>query len=253
MQSEDEFQSYWGFDKLGNIFETNANSGECYPSRTYQAPSRVNWQERGMVTAVKNQQRCGSCWAFATNAALESAYLRHHKAPVNLSEQQLVDCAVHPKDGCEGGNAFLAYRYIKTHGVTTTAHYHYTGTYQGCRTNLPRVAQIRGRCIRGQNFYSFTLLPETLSDDDIKRAVAHFGPVTVCLNASRLKNYKSGYFDDSACSTHINHMVLLVGYDHRGWILKNSWGLHWGDNGYFRLVTGKNMCGINFEISYPLV
>lgn len=86
-------------------------------------------------------------------------------------------------------------------------------------------------------------------------ALVFFGPLYITLNADTLgsRNYRSGVFNDPSCSTSINHAVTLVGYTPDAWIIKNSWGNGWGESGYFRLARGRNMCGINTEIAYPII
>ena len=94
---------------------------------------------------------------------------------------------------------------------------------------------------------------EELTDENIQQALVNYGPLYITVNANPLsRNYRSGVLDDPNCSTQINHAVLLVGYTDDAWIIKNSWGPNWGENGYFRLARGKNMCGVNTEIAYPV-
>lgn len=87
--------------------------------------------------------------------------------------------------------------------------------------------------------------------------LASVGPISVALNADKIKLYKSGVFDDSSCGTLLNHGVLAVGYaslhSKDYWILKNSWGASWGEDGYMRISRNKKMCGIGSEQSYPLI
>jgi C1A family cysteine protease len=83
------------------------------------------------------------------------------------------------------------------------------------------------------------------------------GPVMGALNANHLQRYTSGVLNVANCPTGINHAIAIVGWgSHNGidyWIVKNSWGTGWGENGYFRIIRGKNMCGINGHYFYPLM
>ena len=256
-------EEYQNFMTDGEIVEHNETeidnkriAASCYTPATFHAPKSINWAAQGMVTPVRYQgTKCGSCWAFATVAALESAYLKTYKTRLDLSEQQLVDCSK-SYDGCGTGTTLLAYNYIQSVGIVSEKSYPYQGAYQYCKSWMyPVAARIKQFCIRGLNFYHQApgTVYERLTEKEIEKAVAYFGPITVCLNAELLAQYKGGVLDDERCSKQITHMVLLVGYTPYTWILKNSWGTHWGQKGYFQVARGKNMCNINFEISYPFV
>jgi cathepsin F len=90
---------------------------------------------------------------------------------------------------------------------------------------------------------------------NIQRDLIANGPVHVGLNANQLQYYTSGIFDSSDCPTDINHSVTIVGWGIKNgvnyWIIKNSWGKDWGENGYFRIKRGVNMCGIKHFYFFP--
>lgn len=99
----------------------------------------VDWRNTGIITPIKNQGQCGSCWAFAATAAHESYQIQNKNQPktINLSEQQLVDCAhesPYENNGCNGGYAVRALEYIKDYGQTTNASYPYQAVTQSCKT-----------------------------------------------------------------------------------------------------------------------
>ncbi len=83
------------------------------------------------------------------------------------------------------------------------------------------------------------------------------GPIVVYLYATGLFNYASGVYNPSNCPTNFNHAVALIGWGTQSgvnyWIAKNSWDKTWGENGYFRIIRDKNMCGINKKYSYPIL
>ena len=177
-------------------------------------------------SALCEPGQCSSCWAFAVAANLESAYLKTHRKRLDLSEQVLVDCAGPYNDSgeCSAGTSYMAFRYIYYNGVGSEEEYPYGAAYYGCPSPLPKwVAALRGYCIRGLNRYgpySNTVF-ERVTDAEMERAVAYFGPVSVCLNSDKLQHYKGGIFDEPNCPRKITHMVLLVGYTPTAWILKN--------------------------------
>lgn len=192
---------------------------------------------------------------FATIASIESAFLvkgRTTNRNLDLSEQQLVDCA--QSNGCSGGFSFRALEYAQKRGVASEQTWHYRGGDNRCPSSLSTIARISDYCVRSRYNYG-GLKTENLSDLDIQQALVKFGPMYIVLNADPLstRNYRGGVFSDIFCRPNPNHAVTLVGYTPDAWIIKNSWGANWGERGYFRLARGRNMCGINTEIAYPLI
>ncbi|KAM9133634.1 cathepsin W isoform 1-T1 [Pangshura tecta] len=204
-------------------------------------PPSCDWRKAGAVTAVKNQvgEKCGSCWAFAAVANIESLWNIHFHQPRNLSVQEVLDCSWCGA-GCGGGYVWDAFTTVlQRRGLTSEAVYPYTGRKETCRNVNEPAAYIQG----------FQTLPG--DEKEIAAHVATKGPITVTLNSAAMKHYKKGISQPLAksCSPeHVNHVVLLVGYGHvekrRYWVIKNSWGEGWGEKGYYRLYRGRNACGI---------
>lgn len=147
-------------------------------------------------------------------------------------------------------------QYIQRNGITTEYQYPYTATDNRCRSNsVKNVVSISNFCVRTRNRYGASFPTEYLSDSDIATALANFGPLYIVIDANPLiyRNYRSGILNDSSCTTRCNHAVTLVGYTPDAWIIKNSWGSNWGENGYFRVARGRNMCGVNTEIAFTLL
>ena len=199
----------------------------------------VDWRTKNVVTAIRNQGACGSCWAFGPTASHESYQVQFQGADIsiNLSEQQIVDCATQgPYDnhGCNGGYASRALGYIKDHGQTTEEKYPYKAVNQDC-------AQDSGE------WKSFGVA-EISGCSSIEKVLREH-PIAVRVDASNWHLYKNGIFDN--CSTHINHAVFMVGSSDDAWTIKNSWGRTWGEDGYIRLAKG-NTCNVCFGPSYAI-
>ena len=247
---------------------SNSNNTSNGTSSNNNLPESFDWRERSVVTPVRDQGECGSCWSFASLASLESALLIHQTNNSNsrnmsvdgldLSEQQLIQCAKFSGTGCNGGNAKIAFSYIQRRGVTTARYMPYRAQNGMCPffQQFPKMFHIDSYCIRSsQQYGGSNFEPEQLSDRDIQETLVKFGPLYIAVNADPLnsRNYRGGIMNDPSCNTDVNHAVTLVGYTNQSWIIKNSWGSEWGDDGYFELIRGKNMCGINTEIAWPLM
>ncbi|CAD6219061.1 unnamed protein product [Miscanthus lutarioriparius] len=206
-------------------------------------PEKKDWREDGIVSPVKNQGHCGSCWTFSTTGALEAAYTQATGEPISLSEQQLVDCGKPFNNfGCNGGLPSQAFEYIKYNGgLDTEESYPYKGVNGICNFKAENVG------VKVLDSVNITLGAE----DELKDAVALVRPVSVAFQViNGFRQYKSGVYTSDSCGTtpmDVNHAVLAVGYGIENgvpyWLIKNSWGADWGDEGHFKMEMGKNMCG----------
>lgn len=224
------------------------------PENIIEIPSKIDWRQHGAVTPVKDQKQCGSCWAFSATGALEGQHFRKTNRLVSLSEQNLVDCSHEQgNNGCEGGLMDNAFLYIKLNrGIDTESGYPYEAVDNECRYEPSDL---------GADDKGFVDIAEG-NEKQLKEAVATVGPVSVAIDASAssFQLYASGVYYEPNCSTeNLDHGVLAVGYgsDRRGgdyWLVKNSWGDSWGDEGYIKMSRNKkNNCGIATSASYPLV
>lgn len=202
-------------------------------------PSSFSWKDQGKMTGVRSQGTCGSCWAFATVAVYEANIKIHLGKTVDLSEQQVNSCD-NSSNGCSGG--WEAWDFIKkTGGLATESCYPYTGTDSYCKTDCPVSFPI-------DNFWNVTN-----SVDALKDAVYNHGAVwtSVCVD-SYFQNYSGGTFSNTSNSTN-NHAVVICGWDDsRGaWLMKNSWGTSWGENGYMWIKYNANGIGKYSSIGLP--
>ena len=207
-----------------------------------------DWRTKKVVSGVKNQGRCGSCWAFATISNLESLYAIKHKKLLTFSEQQLVDCD-NLDYSCNGGIMDNAFTWIKKNGgVEKAADYPYVAKKQTCKQNKSKnVVKVTG----------FEKLGYT-DEQKIKSYLVSHGPLAIAMNATPLQTYKSGILDKTKAQCNpsgLNHAVVLVGYGYdtkakkEYWIVRNSWGTNWGEKGYVRVALGKGVCGINTYVT----
>ena len=173
-----------------------------------------------------------------------------HGNLVELSEQNLLDCTY--GSSCNGGYYERAFNYVRdNNGIDTETSYRYKGREGYC--NYSR--RNKGASCKG---YSRV----TSEDEDaLKQTLGTVGPVAIAIDASQqsFKFYNGGIYDDEDCSSdNSNHAVLAIGYgqedDQEYWLIKNSWGERWGDNGYIRIKKdGDNFCGVASEPAYPVM
>ncbi|XP_054165168.1 uncharacterized protein LOC128962792 [Oppia nitens] len=220
-------------------------------------PVEWDWRKYGIVTPAKNQGLCGSCWSFVSVAALESHLMKVQiaegkfdpKKQLSLSEQNLIDCTTnYGNDGCNGGTSRNAFEYVnETKGLNTINDYPYTGKLNTCRYNKEKRVDIDIKDI---------VRITTGSDQELVSAIYTYGPVTVAIHVTNnFHNYSSGILDDPKCdANNINLSLLAIGYNPEYFILKNSWGTKWGENGFLRLSRSKvNNCGVSQQAYYPVL
>ncbi|XP_037471797.1 senescence-specific cysteine protease SAG39-like [Triticum dicoccoides] len=228
------------------------SSGFRYENLSLDAlPATVDWRAKGAVTPVKDQGQCGCCWAFSAVAATEGIVKLKTGKLISLSEQELVDCDVHGQDqGCEGGLMDDAFKFIiKNGGLTMESSYPYTAADGKCKAGSNSAATITG----------FEDVPAN-NEGALMKAVAN-QPVSVAVDGGDMTfQFYSGGVMTGSCGTDLDHGIATIGYGNTSdgtsyWLMKNSWGTTWGEDGYLRMekdiADKKGMCGLAMEPSYP--
>ena len=224
------------------------------------APDAFDWRDKDVVSGVKDQGSCGSCWAFSTVGNLEGLYALNKGVVKTFSEQFLVDCDT-LDSACNGGLMELSFEWLTDNGgFMYESDYPYTGRKQTCKQDKTKFVDMKVTGYTKLGDPSTTWSP--VDEDEVKEFLFETGPLAVALNANPLQTYTGGVLDltTARCNpSGMNHAVLLVGYGNDTktgldyWLVKNSWGKNWGESGYFRIARGKGTCGINQYITTATV
>ncbi|XP_063676100.1 pro-cathepsin H-like [Bolinopsis microptera] len=265
LETEGELQSHLGL----NMSDFTPSEAEISLQQTRpvnlmaaELPDFVDYTD--IMTEVKNQG-CGNCWAFGANAALEYQVNKDRKGEKKeLSEQQYTNC-VYNRDGCMGGWPGDCYRWSLKHQghLASAASYPNLGTYGSCSYEDKKNA------LSGWKFDEKDPVVYVQGDSNLKAAVAdrNIGVLVVAIAVtSDFFSYKVGLYSSKKCGANkvsVNHAVNVVGYgDDNGalyWIVRNSWGKQWGQNGYIKMRRSEdnkkfsNMCQISSYAHYPVI
>ena len=247
--------SAYEFDNMFKGFiMNNSKTSSCqeYVSYGNSVNKTLDWRDLNVVTPIKNQGQCGSCWSFSATGAMESAWAIYSGELLALSEQQLIDCSIKYGDlACSGGLMDNAFEYAIDNGMCSESDEPYIASYSKCN-----------EC---ESVAKFSYCVDVTKGNELHLKEAVFDtPISVAINANSktFQFYSSGIITPEDCTNELDHGVLLIGYGEeegkKYWLLKNSWGETWGEKGYFRLERfdseyTNGTCGIALQPSFPVV
>jgi cathepsin F len=254
----EEFGRRNGF--VASIADKKAHAEMVEELEVKDLPTAYDAREHGLVTPIKNQEQCGSCWAFSTVANIEAQNKLVNGQLTSLSEQELVDCSK-SDNGCNGGLPTNACKDLidSKMGMELESAYSYTAA--------------TGRsCLAKQSLEKVFLTSyKTISsnEDQIAAALMQYGTLSIGINAQYMQLYTGGISNPFWCPAQLDHGVAIVGFGEdkndskfkfpwtkattQYWVIKNSWGESWGEKGYYRIVRGKGKCGMNQMVSTSIV
>jgi len=234
---------------------TNPRSADqvLKPKANVQLPATFDWRDHGAVTAVKNQEDCGSCWAFSATENIESMWIlanRSNNETLSLSPQQIVDCDDWVL-GCEGGQSTSAFNYvIDAGGLESIQDYPYTAEDGTCEFKANEVVA---------KITTWQYANALYEEHPMQTNLVGWGPLSVCVDAESWQDYEGGVMTWKECAwvNFLDHCVQLVGYNTTAsvpyWMVRNSWGADWGIDGYIYLQMWEDTCGITHEATCAVI
>jgi C1A family cysteine protease len=219
------------------------NTASPKPINSVYAPDAKNWDwfEQGVCTPVYNQGQCGSCWAFSATETIESYWKISGQKLRRLSMEQIVDCDTSCY-GCGGGWPYLAYEYVaEAGGIDSYTSYPYTAEGGNAGTCSYNSANVVAKVASGTSYNTVS------GETGLYQQASTTGPVSVCVDASSWSYYQGGVL--TSCTNNVDHCVQLTGYANYGsssayWIVRNSWGTDWGEDGFIWIEIGQDLCSI---------
>lgn len=202
---------------------------------------KFDWRDQAVVGPVQDQGPCGSCWAFSVVGAIQSVHAKKGSQLEQLSVQQVLDCS-YQNEGCNGGYPLKALNWLKQTRVKLVPQSEYP--YKAKTGICHFFSQSHG----GVAVMNFTAHDFSGQEVAMMGQLVDRGPLAAIVDAVSWQDYMGGIIQHHCSSQRSNHAVLIVGYNTMGdvpyWIVQNSWGTTWGNEGYVYIKIGGNICGI---------
>ena len=220
-----------------------------------------------MVTNVRNQhipEYCGSCWAHAATSALSDRIKGARKAAwpdINLAPQVLISCE-QTDQGCHGGDPYTAFSWMADNEITdeTCSIYRAHGwdNGQACSAmNVCRNCNPGEACFVPDEYmvYGVDQFGEVKGEEPMMQEIYQRGPITCGIAVPQsLEDYTGGIYCDESGDLNLVHAISVIGYGEENgspyWVVRNSWGTHWGEDGFFRMCRGTNNIGIESDCAW---
>ncbi|CAH0490578.1 unnamed protein product [Peronospora farinosa] len=273
-------------EEVTSSFDLETGSREKKDEHTSrEVPMEWDWTTKDggkYMTPIKNQGTCGSCWAFAGVSVLESRFAIEHQVQASvLSVEQVLSCSapldhiqskfddnmISSSKGCAGGMPFLTYAYlnfVKPHGISCENTYPYVMATNETETQCHPLNTTDVAVAWKKNVSDYKVV--AVNEQALLRAVT-LGPVTANMDATGdgFRHYAGGIYDAQDCRSdgdEVNHAVVVVGFGQSDtgeqfWIIRNTWGTMWGEDGYMRIARGSNVseygpCNLYLYADYPV-
>ena len=277
--NSDEFYEFMGFKANTDLLAKGSGFLRGYDTTVQQErimdlenlPINIDWRTKGVVSDIRTQSQCGSCYAFSAVSTLESAIAIKTGKLYDLSEQEIVSCSV--KYGnlkCNGGYYNSVWNFVKdNNGICSESDYPYTSGNGDGGSCIKECTPVSGTKVQ-------SYVDVTSNSDTAMMTALTVGPISIAIEADQksFQLYNSGIYSDyEGCNANsktngidtqpnIDHAVVLVGYGSENgqdyYILRNSWDTSWGENGYMRIIRGSKygpygVCGVLYDPMYPVV
>lgn len=205
-------------------------------------PLEFDWRTKGYVGPVMRQGDCGGCFSIAAIGNLEYWYKKKTGKFLELSAQQAMDCT----QGCDGGLMEDVYQYAQKHPIGPASWDPYKKHDARCKKRYVNPF------VKVKNYMVISDEYNMHVENKLAHNILSYGPIPIGIDSSshQFELYSSGIIKEHHCGKDIDHAVLVVGFTRDYWIVKNSWGPSWGENGYFRIERFKNACGIDSYASF---
>jgi len=231
--------------------------------------ARTAWPECSTIRQIRDQSACGSCWAFGAVEAMSDRYcVSGVNKDLSISAQDLNSCCGDCGFGCGGGYPAAAWTYWGTTGLSTetcdpyslpSCDHHMANSSNPCPTNEYATPVCKKECVDGEKWnatiHKGKAVSTTSGEASIMAEIYKNGPVETAFTVySDFLTYKSGVYVQTSNQVMGGHAVKFVGWGTENrtkyWLVANSWNVHWGDEGFFKIIRGVDECGIEDQVYF---